>query len=222
MTRYALVTVGTTIFESLTEAVDDQRVWQALTRLGYQKVIVQHGKTRHQFHNISKPHCAVEVECASSGQMCKFAREHTASCTPGSSPYMMQLLALLLRPCIMTSACKLTANCTSASPVTLHHISMQSGMPTLAERIGIVHAWRRLHEYVANLDTLISGAGLVISHCGAGSVFEALSLGVRLLVVPNPILMDNHQAELASLLEQHSWAVRHSLLEHRGCHCCAF
>ena len=60
----------------------------------------------------------------------------------------------------------------------------------------------RLHEYLPQLTDVIRDSSLVISHCGAGSAFESLCLGIPLLVVPNPALMDNHQVELATLLEE--------------------
>jgi UDP:flavonoid glycosyltransferase YjiC (YdhE family) len=53
----------------------------------------------------------------------------------------------------------------------------------------------------------MNDASLVISHCGAGSTFEALTKGVPVLVVPNPILMDNHQQELANTLSQQGYLV---------------
>ena len=37
---------------------------------------------------------------------------------------------------------------------------------------------------------------------GAGSVFEGLQAKKTLIVVPNALLMDNHQVELANRLEQ--------------------
>ncbi len=43
---------------------------------------------------------------------------------------------------------------------------------------------------------------------GAGSVFEALSHGRPLIVVPNPLLMDNHQAELGKHLADLQHLVR--------------
>jgi beta-1,4-N-acetylglucosaminyltransferase len=43
----------------------------------------------------------------------------------------------------------------------------------------------------------IAGAGLVVSHAGAGSIFESLRAGRPLAVVINTSLADNHQTELA-------------------------
>ena len=65
-------------------------------------------------------------------------------------------------------------------------------------------------QYAPSLRTNMLEAVLVISHAGSGSIFEALSCGRPLIVVPNPGLMDNHQAELgehlASLQHLVCWA----------------
>lgn len=53
---------------------------------------------------------------------------------------------------------------------------------------------------VPSLADYISRADLVVSHAGAGSLFEALRAGKKVLAVPNGALMDNHQVELASEL----------------------
>ncbi|KAK0615019.1 glycosyltransferase family 28 C-terminal domain-containing protein [Bombardia bombarda] len=50
-------------------------------------------------------------------------------------------------------------------------------------------------------------AGCIISHAGSGTILEALRYQAPLVVVPNPTLMDNHQAELAEECEQQNWAV---------------
>ncbi|GLI61930.1 hypothetical protein VaNZ11_004456 [Volvox africanus] len=55
-------------------------------------------------------------------------------------------------------------------------------------------------EYSSSLASYISSAALVISHAGSGSIFETLTAGVPLIVVPNPLLMDNHQVELGEQL----------------------
>lgn len=48
-------------------------------------------------------------------------------------------------------------------------------------------------DYVPSLAQYMSGAALIISHAGSGSVFEALRLRKPLIAVPNAILMANHQ-----------------------------
>jgi beta-1,4-N-acetylglucosaminyltransferase len=42
---------------------------------------------------------------------------------------------------------------------------------------------------------------------GSGSILAALRFGVPLVVVPNPTLQDNHQEELADVLQQEGYAV---------------
>ncbi|KAK3402100.1 glycosyltransferase family 28 C-terminal domain-containing protein [Sordaria brevicollis] len=49
--------------------------------------------------------------------------------------------------------------------------------------------------------------GVVVAHAGSGTILEVLRLQVPLVVVPNPTLMDNHQAELAEELESTGDAV---------------
>ncbi|CAE7374616.1 ALG13 [Symbiodinium pilosum] len=53
-----------------------------------------------------------------------------------------------------------------------------------------------------SLDEEMKSASLVISHAGAGSVIEALRERRRLLVVVNPVLMNNHQLELAEAMQK--------------------
>jgi beta-1,4-N-acetylglucosaminyltransferase len=71
-------------------------------------------------------------------------------------------------------------------------------------------------DFRPSLDEAMRGASLVISHAGAGSIFEALALRVPLLVVVNETLMDNHQVELAKELERRGylrWCVPETLEE---------
>ena len=57
-------------------------------------------------------------------------------------------------------------------------------------------------EYAPSLASYIKDASLVVSHAGAGSIFETLGRGTPLIAVPNAALMDNHQRELAEKLEE--------------------
>ena len=55
-------------------------------------------------------------------------------------------------------------------------------------------------EYAPTLVPYLDSASLVISHTGAGSIFEALRRGLPCIAVPNAILMDDHQKELVEKL----------------------
>eukprot|EP00762_Andalucia_godoyi_P005402 ANDGO_08365.mRNA.1 UDP-N-acetylglucosamine transferase subunit alg13 len=50
-------------------------------------------------------------------------------------------------------------------------------------------------------------ADLVISHAGAGSIFESLDLGKTVIAVVNTSLMHNHQQELADELHLHQYLI---------------
>lgn len=58
----------------------------------------------------------------------------------------------------------------------------------------------QVFEFAPSLADYMQAADLIISHAGSGSIFEALRLKKSLIAVPNAMLMDNHQAELADHL----------------------
>jgi len=69
------------------------------------------------------------------------------------------------------------------------------------EREGGGEAFQVRHvDFVRGLPELMKRCALVISHAGAGSMFEALKAGVPCIAVPNARLMNNHQVELARRL----------------------
>ena len=64
-------------------------------------------------------------------------------------------------------------------------------------------------RFKASITEYIRNAGAIVSHAGAGSIFEALRLRPRvpLVVVSNPLLSEDHQSELASQMAADSFVV---------------
>eukprot|EP00667_Euglena_gracilis_P011964 EG_transcript_12253 len=83
-------------------------------------------------------------------------------------------------------------------------LKVQHGATTLHLRSltpGEVHGVEvECFAYDPDVPRMIATAGLVISHAGAGSILDALLSGARVVVVPNPVLMNDHQAQLAEAL----------------------
>ncbi|RYP64505.1 hypothetical protein DL769_006643 [Monosporascus sp. CRB-8-3] len=67
--------------------------------------------------------------------------------------------------------------------------------------------WMRLAGPGTDEDGGRRGYGVIISHAGSGSIMDALRVGARLIAVPNPALMDNHQEELAEEMERQGYLV---------------
>ncbi|KAG7452633.1 uncharacterized protein BT62DRAFT_998658 [Guyanagaster necrorhizus] len=59
-----------------------------------------------------------------------------------------------------------------------------------------------MYKFKPSLDSDYERADMVISHAGSGTILDVLRLGKPLIVVPNPTLLDNHQEELATALEE--------------------
>ncbi|CAK7206070.1 N-acetylglucosaminyldiphosphodolichol N-acetylglucosaminyltransferase catalytic subunit alg13 [Sporothrix eucalyptigena] len=53
--------------------------------------------------------------------------------------------------------------------------------------------------------------GAMISHAGSGSILDAVRCDVPLIVLANPDLLGNHQAELAEAVHDAGWAIRGEL-----------
>lgn len=91
----------------------------------------------------------------------------------------------------------------------VEHMKLVKGSPLDGSNEGLVvsHAGA-LHRQ--DLSTILSQSSN--SAPGSGSILDALRLNVPLVVVPNPSLLDNHQLELAEVLEQQGYVV-HGKLE---------
>eukprot|EP01063_Lacrimia_lanifica_P031943 TRINITY_DN5378_c0_g1_i2.p1 TRINITY_DN5378_c0_g1~~TRINITY_DN5378_c0_g1_i2.p1 ORF type:complete len:373 (+),score=125.99 TRINITY_DN5378_c0_g1_i2:52-1170(+) len=74
-------------------------------------------------------------------------------------------------------------------------------------------------EYSKEVPAMLKKASYVISHAGAGTVYDCLLHDRRLLIVPNETLMANHQVQLAEELEKYSlvqWCRPDNLLKELG------
>ena len=73
-----------------------------------------------------------------------------------------------------------------------------------------------VYRYKPDLEVDIKAADLIISHCGAGSILEAVKYNKPLIVVINESLQDNHQTELADAMTSSGYcssAIPRSLLQ---------
>ncbi|KAI9510237.1 glycosyltransferase family 1 protein [Russula earlei] len=56
-----------------------------------------------------------------------------------------------------------------------------------------IDVWR----FKPRLDEEYDAADLIIGHAGSGTILDVLRRGKRLIIVPNPTLLDNHQEDMA-------------------------
>ncbi|KAL3156241.1 hypothetical protein ABBQ32_012517 [Trebouxia sp. C0010 RCD-2024] len=142
MSRTVLVTVGTTKFEALVQAVDSLDVAATLVAKGYTRLVIQKGAGKHQVQTL----------------------------VPAGS----------------------------------QHNQLSNGLQV------------EVFDFAPSLADYMQAADLIISHAGSGSIFEALRLKKPLIAVPNPVLMDNHQADLADHLARlhHIFAAKPDTLLH--------
>lgn len=61
-------------------------------------------------------------------------------------------------------------------------------------------------RYSDNIEQYFNGAELVITHAGAGTVFQLLEDNQKMLVIPNHDRVDDHQLDLANYLKQNNYA----------------
>ncbi len=62
-------------------------------------------------------------------------------------------------------------------------------------------------EYIDNMPTCMAAADLVISRCGANSLYELQSMGRGSILIPSPIVAGNHQYHNGMVLEKAGAAI---------------
>jgi len=63
--------------------------------------------------------------------------------------------------------------------------------------------WR----FKPSLELDFRSADLVICHAGSGTLLEVMRMGKKVVAVPNPTLLHNHQTELAEALDSNGYLV---------------
>ncbi|MDH5184773.1 MAG: glycosyltransferase [Gammaproteobacteria bacterium] len=62
-------------------------------------------------------------------------------------------------------------------------------------------------EYTSEIDRYYDWADIVVSHAGAGSIYRLLSLGKRIVLVPNVDRIDQHQLDIATFMHNNNYAI---------------
>ncbi|WMN61200.1 hypothetical protein NI389_07405 [Pseudoalteromonas xiamenensis] len=62
-------------------------------------------------------------------------------------------------------------------------------------------------SFTEGFSGILDNADLVITHAGAGTVFELLETGKKSIIVPNMDRIDKHQSDLAIYIEENNFAI---------------
>jgi len=62
-------------------------------------------------------------------------------------------------------------------------------------------------SFTKNIKEFYSDADVIITHAGAGTVFELLELNKKIIVVNNTNRVDSHQGDLTKYVRKHNYAL---------------
>jgi beta-1,4-N-acetylglucosaminyltransferase len=63
----------------------------------------------------------------------------------------------------------------------------------------------KYYKYTDDINSCIEWADIVITHGGAGTVYQLLERNRRIIVVPNPNVRANHQVEIANFVSKNNY-----------------
>jgi beta-1,4-N-acetylglucosaminyltransferase len=142
-----------------------------------------------------------------------------------SSPYAFvtvgttrfdDLITEVLTEAFAAALVEASSTLASLKGVPLHRVVVQAGNSDLGDKVGETPSALSLspegskgkavtfevYRFKASIAEDVEGASLIISHAGAGSIFEAVRANKPLIVAVNNKLADNHQTELASAMSE--------------------
>lgn len=175
---YVYITVGTTSFDPFVEAACSTDFAVAVVSRGYSRVLMQVGRGR-----FSVPANAKLLPASSTDNTIG-----SSSAASTDDTWSFEL------PVVDTAS---PGHDAAAS----RHSARKSAATTSTAAPG-AGGWLRfdVYRFKPSIREDMQGASLIISHAGAGSIFESLRLNKPLVVVVNTALADNHQVELAEAM----------------------
>ena len=63
-------------------------------------------------------------------------------------------------------------------------------------------------EFTSEIQKYFREADIVITHAGAGSIYELLELGKKIIIVPNFDRIDKHQSDIADFMDKNDYAIK--------------
>jgi len=65
----------------------------------------------------------------------------------------------------------------------------------------------KFYDFCEDIDTYYNWADVVITHAGAGSVYQLLELDKKVIIIPNLSRVDSHQIDIANYMEEMQYAL---------------
>jgi len=61
-------------------------------------------------------------------------------------------------------------------------------------------------DFTPNIQSYFENSDIIITHAGAGSIYELLELKKKILIVPNLDRVDKHQSDIADFMDENNYA----------------
>jgi beta-1,4-N-acetylglucosaminyltransferase len=66
---------------------------------------------------------------------------------------------------------------------------------------------KKYFEFIGNINDYYERASLIITHAGAGSIYNLLEKDKKIIIVPNTERIDNHQLDITEYMKNENYAL---------------
>ena len=66
---------------------------------------------------------------------------------------------------------------------------------------------KKYFEFIPNINEYYEKASLIITHAGAGSIYNLLEKNKKIIIVPNIERVDNHQLDITEYMKKENYAL---------------